>query len=129
MASVDRKKLGKFNLEWGAFCEQLAAEFYLKDGYTIRERNWRLNHIEIDLILEKDRTIVFCEVKARDGENQDPVDAVDYKKRKKMVSAADVYLQHLPYLYQYRFDIFTVSGNPKSFVTDFYPDAFLPDVR
>lgn len=126
---VDRKKLGRDNREWGAFCEQLAADFYLKEGYVIRERNWRMNKIEVDLILEKERTIVFVEVKGRDGINADPILAVDAKKQKKMINAADIYLRQLPFLYQYRFDIFGVSGNWEKYETTCYPDAFIPMVN
>lgn len=126
---VDRKQLGKRNLEWGAFCEQLAADYYLKEGYVIRERNWRMNKIEIDLIVEKDRTIVFVEVKGREGVNSDPILAVDVKKQKKMVNAADIYLRQLKHLYQYRFDIFGVEGDFDNYVPKCYPDAFMPMVN
>ena len=36
-----RKELGYNNREWGQKAEALAAEYFLKEGYTIRERNWR----------------------------------------------------------------------------------------
>ena len=126
---IDRRKLGSKNKEWGEFCEQLAAEYFIKNGYTVRERNWRLNRLEIDIILEKDRTIIFVEVKGRDGENSDPVLAVDHKKRLRIINAADVYLRRLPHLYQYRFDIFAVSRTKDNYETIHLPDAFIPMVN
>lgn len=129
MAKIERIKQGKHNLEWGKFCEQIAAEFFLTEGYVIRERNWRLNKLEIDLILEKDRTIIFVEVKARDGIHNDPIEAVDEKKRQRMINAADVYLGRLNLLYQYRFDIFTVTGTPESHRFEHIADAFIPNVK
>lgn len=129
MANQNRVRQGEANRAWGQYCEQIAAEYFIKAGYTVRERNWRLNKIEIDLILEKDRTIVFVEVKARDGVHHDPILAVDDKKQRKMVNAADIYLRQLSHLYQYRFDIFGVAGNMEEFKTYHYPDAFIPKVN
>ena len=77
---------GRENREWGQDAEQIAAEYLLKEGYTIRERNWRMGKYEIDLILEKDNTIVFVEVKARRGDNIAPVDAVDLRKQSAILS-------------------------------------------
>ena len=46
--------------------ERLALEYLLKRGYTLRAKNYRVGHREIDLILEdREGVIVFVEVKAR----------------------------------------------------------------
>lgn len=124
-----RQLQGKENREWGHEAEGLAAEYFLTNGYMIRERNWRLNKYEIDLILEKERTIIFVEVKARRGDRQDPVDAVDMRKRKKLVQGADIYLRNQPYRYEYRFDIVSFTGTRDNYVMKHYPDAFLPAVN
>lgn len=129
MAKVDKVKQGKSNLEWGRMCEQIAAEFYLERGYVIRERNLRVGKFEIDLILEKERTIIFVEVKARKPLNQDPIDAVDFRKRRRTIAAADIYLRRLPLLYQYRFDIFAVIGTKDSYEAVQYENAFVPNVN
>lgn len=129
MASRFREEQGQANREWGQEAEQIAADYFLTEGYTIRERNWRSGRAEVDLILEKDRTIVFVEVKARRGDRQDPADAVDRKKRLSMMRAADSYLSRLPILYQYRFDIFTVTGDRDNHRQTHYQDAFLSAVN
>lgn len=126
MDKEQRENIGKRNREWGLRAEQLAAEYFLKEGYTIRERNWRMGHLEVDLILEKDRKIIFVEVKARQVASQDPVLAVDRKKQQRMINAADVYLRKLKVLYQYRFDIITFIGNEEVFEMKHYQDAFIP---
>lgn len=129
MNREQRKKIGEKNREWGHEAERLAAEYYLKEGYIIRERNWRSGHSEIDIILEKDRTIVFVEVKSRKAGTQDPVEAVNFRKRQKMIRGADAYLRNLQMLYQYRFDIVTFTGDPDNYVMHHYADAFLPPVN
>lgn len=45
--------------------EALAAEYLLKKGYSILERNWRWKRAEIDLIAMKENTLVLVEVKTR----------------------------------------------------------------
>lgn len=120
---------GTLNRDWGAFAEDRAAEYLRKQGYTILERNLKFNKIEIDIVAQKNQEIVFVEVKARSGEYQDPVDAVDRKKRAKMTAGADIYLRRLDQLYQYRFDIITLTGNQQDFTLEHYVDAFMPALR
>ena len=129
MDSADRKKLGQENLEWGHEAEQIAAEYFLKEGYLVRERNWKCGRLEIDLILEKERTIIFVEVKARKADTQDPVQAVNPKKIMRIVNAADAYMRGLQFLYEYRFDIVTFTGNRDNYRMEHYADAFLPPVN
>lgn len=126
---AERSSIGLRNREWGLKAESLAAEYFLKKGYTIRERNWRFGQLEIDLILELDRTLVFVEVKARKNEGEDPALAVDRRKRQNTVKAADVYLRRQRHLYQYRFDIVTFTGSEEDHSFAHYEDAYLPEVN
>jgi len=48
--------------DWG---EQYAVNYLRLRGYTVKERNYRAGHHEIDIIASRFRTIVFVEVKAR----------------------------------------------------------------
>ena len=54
--------------ELGKLGETLAANFLQANGYTIVERNWRVNRIEIDLIARLDDTLIFVEVKTRSSD-------------------------------------------------------------
>jgi putative endonuclease len=49
----------------GASGEEVAAGWYRQRGYEVVARNWRCREGEIDLVLRRGRTIVFCEVKTR----------------------------------------------------------------
>jgi len=52
----------------GAQGEALAAKWYEDSGYEILDRNWRRREGEVDLIVRRGRTVVFCEVKARSSD-------------------------------------------------------------
>lgn len=110
---------------FGKFAEEKAAEYYITQGYAIRARNWRLNKIEIDLIAQKGNVIVFIEVKARSGRGMDAADAVTMEKMRMMSRGADYYLRCLTGRYEYRFDIFTLTGDFKEYTTELYSDAFI----
>ena len=125
MNAQERKRIAK---EWGQKAEDIAAEYLSAQGYVVRERNWspRGAHVELDIISQSDNTIIFVEVKARSGNYEDPADAVDERKIRRIARAADAYLRLLPDDFEYRFDIITVSGNASFWTLDHIPDAFLP---
>ena len=49
----------------GASGEQLAADWYIRNGYEVVARNWRCRDGELDVIARRGRAFVFCEVKTR----------------------------------------------------------------
>jgi putative endonuclease len=61
-AGADRRKV------LGAEGEALAARWYEDNGYQVLDRNWRRREGEVDLILSRARTVVFCEVKTRSSD-------------------------------------------------------------
>lgn len=113
------------NLSFGKFAEDRAADYYVSQGYIIRERNWRFNKIEIDLIVQRENEIIFVEVKARSGKDMNPVDTVTEPKRRRIVRGADIYLRNMKGEYEYRFDIFALEGDMKNYRIEVYENAFL----
>lgn len=111
--------------EFGIFAETQAAQHYLKQGYAILERNWRLGKTEIDIIARKDDTVVMVEVKARNTTELEAIEAVTLDKRKRMIKAADTYMNNLDGRCLYRFDIVTCTGTITNFHMEVYEDAFL----
>lgn len=112
------------DLQFGKFAEDKAAAYYEAKGYIIRERNWRYRKIEIDIIAQYGREIIFIEVKARSGKYDFPELAVDYAKRRRMARGADIYLRRLGGGFDYRYDIFALEGNMENYKITVFENAF-----
>jgi putative endonuclease len=76
--------------------EDEALLFFLGEGYTLTDRNWRCRYGEIDLIMEKAGTIHFIEVKARRSSFEHPLAAIRERKRMRMGRAIDLWFQRHP---------------------------------
>ena len=78
--------------------EAIAAKYYRQRGWLLLNHNYRTRMGEIDLILYKENTLVFAEVKTRAGTMLDrPAAAVDARKQQRLILAAQQYLQRSPY--------------------------------
>ena len=49
----------------GTSGEEAATRWYTGAGWTVVDRNWRCREGELDLIVSRGGTLVFCEVKSR----------------------------------------------------------------
>lgn len=99
----------------GAQGEELVARWYRARGYTVVDRNWRCRDGELDVIVERDGTIVFCEVKTRSsaafGTGLDAVTQVKQLRIRRL--AAQWLLTRAPARRrrQVRFDVAAVTGD------------------
>jgi len=83
---VERSEIGKRG-------ETLAAGYLSRLGYVIRERNFHSRRGEIDLVALDGEELVFVEVRYRSSSGHgSPLETVDLRKRRKIVSAARFYL-------------------------------------
>jgi putative endonuclease len=114
--------------ELGKLGETLAANFLQANGYTIVERNWRVNRIEIDLIARLEDTLVFVEVKTRSSDYFGaPEVFVTKRKKSLMASAATAYMQETGHEWAIRFDVITIlMGKGEAPVLEHFEDAFFP---
>ena len=76
-------------------------------------RNWRCALGELDLVLIRGSTLVFCEVKTRRGSNLGgPFEAVGWQKQRKLQRLAEVFLTSFPDApIDVRFDVASVSAD------------------
>jgi putative endonuclease len=77
--------------------EALVARWYEAAGYVVVDRNWRCREGELDLVVRKQRTIVFCEVKTRSSTAfGTPAEAVTRAKRDRLRHLAARWLDESP---------------------------------
>lgn len=98
----------------GIIGEEEAAKVLKKKGFKILEHNWRMGHLEVDLIAENRQEIAFVEVKARTTEfgNIRPEEYVDEDKKHRMLVAANAYIKKTHTDKSPRFDIIGILVNP-----------------
>lgn len=123
--------MAKF-LGTGKAGEQAACEFLISKGYIIRETNWRMGHLEIDIVAQEPgaNLIHIVEVKTRSSiEHFDPMQAINRKKINNLVNAANGYISYhqLPMSVQY--DVMILVGVEPNFTIHFIPNAFQPPLR
>lgn len=110
----------------GKLAEDMAAEFLLKKGFKILARNFRYQKAELDIVTEKDSLTVIVEVKARSTDVFNlPQEAVNKRKIKLIVSAANHYMEEFNRNQEVRFDIISVLPDEKGkLIIEHITDAF-----
>ena len=102
MSGEESRRLGR----WG---EDLAAKFLVGKGYRVLDRNWKCRFGELDLVAEGEGYLCFVEVKLRRTQRFGTgAEQVDQRKREKLRTAAELYLQTHPAVLQPRFDVIEV---------------------
>jgi ribonuclease HII len=81
----------------GNSSETAAANYLIRHGHEIIERNWKTKYCEIDIISRKAATLYFTEVKHRkNADAGDGLAAITQKKQNQMVFAAKLYAHMHP---------------------------------
>ncbi|MDO4162768.1 MAG: YraN family protein [Bacteroides sp.] len=107
--------------------EDAAVAYLEQNGYEICDRNWRKNHLELDIVAQKDGELIVVEVKTRSNTDyKEPQEAVDWKKIRRIVIAADAYVKHFCIDAPIRFDIITAVGDKEHLKIEHIEDAFYP---
>lgn len=96
--------------------ESMVARFLQQQGFTVLKRNYQCRYGEIDIIAQNNQFILFVEVKTRKADSLVPIEnAVDIRKRKRLILTAEDYLSKTECELQPRFDValVTVNENPE----------------
>jgi putative endonuclease len=98
-------------IETGRNAENLAAAFLQAKGLTIIEKNFRAKVGEIDIIAKEGDEMIFVEVRARASRDFGGAAAsVGGAKRRKLIKAAQLWLQVRGWDGGCRFDVVAVDG-------------------
>ena len=107
--------------------ENLAVQLLREKGYSILAENWRSGRNELDIIARIGETLVFVEVKTRSTAFfGDPSEAVSVAKQKRIVQAANDYMQQYEIELEARFDVISVITTTAEQILDHMEDAFYP---
>lgn len=81
----------------GAEGEKAVAAWYEARGFEVLDRNWRCREGELDLVLRRQRLLVFCEVKSRTSDAFGlPAEAVTWEKQARIRRLATRWLEQAP---------------------------------
>jgi putative endonuclease len=101
--------------------ELCAARWYRLRGYRVLGRNVWVAGFELDLVVRRGRTVVFCEVKSKSGDAfGDPLEMITPEKARRVRRAAAAWLGARPETrgLDVRFDAVAVRGRRLEHVRD-----------
>ena len=98
----------------GIIGEKEATKILERKGLRVIEHNWRMGHLEVDLIAENKKEIVFVEVKARTGilNGKMPEQNVDILKQRRIIAAANAYVKYHKTEKNIRLDVIGIMVDP-----------------
>lgn len=127
MANEKTREIRQKAAEWGRLGEELVRDYITRQGHPVTEANWRCgSRLEVDIISQQGDEMVFIEVKTRNGKYNSAEDAVDEKKIKQLVKAANAYLKAQDRPYGARFDVALIEGTPEDYEFTYIENAFIP---
>jgi putative endonuclease len=94
----------------GLLGERIAAKWLRRRGWRVLEHRFRSGHRDLDLVVQRAKTVAFVEVKTRtDLSFGGPVSAVDFYKLQQLRRSALVWLaRHGRSGLEYRIDVIAV---------------------
>lgn len=110
----------------GDTAEHIARAYLENKGYEILDTNWRISHLELDIIARDGRELVIVEVRSRMGENfAHPSDALSPQKIKNILTAAEAWVLYHGWNGDTRFDLILVTLlGPGEYELEHYDNAF-----
>jgi putative endonuclease len=117
-----RQTLGKIG-------EDLACRELERRGYAILARRYRRRGGELDIVARDGPTLVFVEVKAREGRAfGEAAEAITLRKRRRIISLAlDYMVRHRHTECACRFDVVSIEVKPGGTAIEVYQNAFSAD--
>ena len=108
--------------------EEKAIDYLLSNGYVILERNWKIGHLEVDIIASNKDFLIIVEVKTRKSNIfGEPEEFVTLQKQRNLIRAAASYITKFGITKEVRFDIVSVIlKDDQEAEIRHIPDAFKP---
>lgn len=119
---IERKEKGKFY-------EMIAEEYLKRKKYKIIERNFSWKKGEIDIIAEKEKKLIFIEVRSRGSEDIKGYETVNREKQKRIIETAKFYLESKNLLGKkdVRFDVISINFKNDEIEIEHFENAFMEE--
>ena len=115
------------HLKKGADGEVAACRYLEAKGWSILARNWRAGRDELDIVARDGNVLVVVEVKTRTTEAYGlPQESVGIVKQRRLIRAAEAYLDQVGEDLDVRFDIISVVLHPSGPRLEHIEEAFYP---
>jgi putative endonuclease len=123
-----RRSRGAWAHALGRAAESFVARYLASKGCVILHQRYRCESGEIDLVVRDGDVLAFVEVKARRRSDYGrPVEAVDWRKRRRLIATARHYLRHQGlHPDECRFDVVSVRVGGGRAEATWMRDAFRP---
>ena len=112
----------------GAWGEEVARKQLEQEGIVILETNWRVGHLEVDLVAREGDVLVFVEVKLRKWDGAlEALHSLKEEQIDRLARAAFCYMVENEYEGEVRFDLVAITYyDKKNYKTHHVRDAFFP---
>ena len=111
--------------ELGKKGEEFAIDFLVKAGYKILEKNYRYRKAEVDLIVQKNKTLIAVEIKTRSSDFfGNPALFLKTKQQQRIVEAINYYVKHNNLDVEVRFDVISIVKKKGRFEIQHLKNAF-----
>lgn len=105
--------------------EAEAARFLTQNNYKILEKNYRYRKAEVDLIVQKNKTLIAVEIKTRSSDFfGNPALFLKTKQQQRIVEAINYYVKHNNLDVEVRFDVISIVKNKGGFEIQHLKNAF-----
>jgi putative endonuclease len=115
------------HIDTGRTGECLAAEWLVRNGFTIIQRNWRHHRYEVDIIAGRTAILHFIEVKTRRSLTfGNPEESVNRKKLEHVMEGSTGWLYRWPAYRRVQYDVLAITlqkNTTPEFV--FFEDVYL----
>jgi putative endonuclease len=106
---------------WG---EQIAAEYLFERGHQQIIRNWRLGHLEIDVLSIHDGILHVTEVKTRlEGVIGKPSEWLSFQQQSRLVEAAHQFILTTRWEGDTQFNLLAIASRDP-LIMEYIPNAF-----
>ncbi len=113
------------HIELGRKGEEIAVNYFKKNNFTILDINWRVEHLEIDIIAMKNEIIHFIEVKTRKKNSLVPArESLSYKKQKNLERLVELWYMKNPHVNNSaQLDFIAISMDSKGeYTLEYFPN-------